>query len=209
MIETPTNPSLIAFIGYAGSGKTTALNWVVRNHTKALRLSFAAPLKAMVYTLLKEVAPKGWPVPLADYTRNAEMKEQPIPFMGGITARRLMQTLGTEWGRNAVHPDFWVSLAAMKVERVLGSSFRSHDTTSVLLVCDDARFENEVAMLRAYDARIVRIIRPDAEKDASVSDHASEGYIDTLQPDVTIVNDGTVADLEAKLATMFPAPPKK
>lgn len=202
-------PHIVAFIGKAGSGKTTAANWTIRNHGRAVRISFASPLKKMFYELLREAAPKGWPNSPKEYMDGA-LKEAPIEYLGGHTARYLMQTLGTGWGRNTLGEDFWTQITAGKLERMLSNSRSVSDTPTIKAVIDDVRFENEAQTVRDFGGALVRVIRPDAAvTDAQSEAHASETQQDGIEADVTLVNDGDIADLEAKLATLLPPPPKK
>jgi hypothetical protein len=202
---TPT-PPIIGITGKAGAGKSLAANWFLRNHNMAMKLAFARPLKRMLYELIREAIPKNWHEKPGDYIENAILKETPIPFLGNHTARHLMQTLGTEWGRDAVHPDFWVNIAAGKVERLLGSSFHKSDTVPLKAIFDDLRYANEAALVHRYGGVVLRIERPGAEKPAAVDSHASEAQ--SFEPDVILVNDGTPEDLEQKLAALWP-PAKK
>jgi hypothetical protein len=109
-----------------------------------------------------------------------------------------MQTLGTEWGRNTIHPDFWVIIAAQKIERLLGHSYRQ-GTIRLQAVIDDVRFGNEAEMIRAYGGTIVHIERPGL---TAVEAHASEAL--DFEPDYAFVNGGTVEDLERWLMQTFP-----
>jgi hypothetical protein len=197
---------VIGLTGKAGSGKTTASNWLVRNHTQASRMPFARPLKRMFYELIRESIPKDWPHNAGDYLDNPAFKEKPMEFLGGETPRRLMQTLGTEWGRNTVHPDFWARIAEAKLARMLGIKGRNNETNTLVAVFDDLRFANEADMLRRYGGVIVRIERPGQEINADTDAHASEAI--DFPVDLTIVNDGTVEDLEAKMAVLWPPVPK-
>lgn len=197
-----TYPPIIGFTGRAGSGKSTAADWVLRNQNQVAKLAFARPLKRMAYELLREVLPKDHPITATDYINNPAYKEVPISFLGNYTARKVMQTLGTEWGRKAMHEDFWVAIAAGKAERVLGTSFRKSESVPIKLVFDDLRFANEAEMVRAYGGVVVRIERPDAEKPPEVSAHESEHF--GFAADMTIINDGTPDDLFAKLAAIWP-----
>lgn len=202
----PDLPPIIGLTGAAGSGKTTAMNWVLRNYGTANRMSFAGPLKAMTRELIRSALPKGWDHDASAYIDDPVLKETPIPFLGGLTARCLMQTLGTEWGRNTLHPDFWIGIAATKVERQLGSTFKKSDKVPIKVVFDDVRFANEAAMIRAYGGVIVRIVRPAHDKPPEIKSHESESM--AFEADVTLINDGTVEDLHAKMADLFPVPPK-
>lgn len=193
-----TLPTLIGFTGRAGSGKTTGADWALHNHKNCLKMSFASPLKAAARELIKSTMPKAHPITPAEYLTNRDFKETPIPFLANITPRRLMQTLGTEWGRNTIHPDFWVIILAQKVERLLGHSYRQ-GTIKLQAVIDDVRFENEAEMIRAYGGTIVHVERPDLPE---VEAHASEDL--AFEPDYVYVNNGTPEDFYAWLMENFP-----
>lgn len=210
MINTPDpdmlrNAPIIGFTGKAGSGKTLARDWILAEHRKAVQMSFARPIKRMMFELIEEVVPKSHPISPAEYMNDPVLKEQPLNFLGGFTPRYLMQTLGTEWGRQAVHPDFWVMIAAAKVERLLASGFVNFADQPLRMVFDDVRFANEAAMVRAYRGVVVRIVRPNAEKPAEIAAHQSEAM--DFPADLTLVNGGTPEDLYDLLRAAFPPPP--
>lgn len=105
-----------------------------------------------------------------------DLKETMIPAFG-VTARRLMQTLGTEWGR-AIRPDLWVRLAMGAAE------------TSVRLgqpvVIDDLRFKNEADAILRAGGILVRIERPGTDSGAA---HVSEGALEDYEFTHRITND--------------------
>ena len=206
MTDTPL-PPILGFTGTAGSGKTAAARALLRAHGTANQMSFAGPLKSMARELIRAVLPRAWDHDASGYIDDPTLKETPLPFLLNITPRRLMQTLGTEWGRNVLHPDFWVIVAAAKVERQLGSTFKKSDRVPLKMVFDDVRFANEAEMIRAYGGKIIRIVRPDRENTAEVASHASEAM--DFEADLTVINDGTKEELEAKMLAMFPVPPKE
>lgn len=201
-----TLPPIIGFTGAAGSGKSAATVWVLKNHPASCRVTFAGPIKAMARELIGGALPRSWPRNAGDYVDDPVLKNEPMPFLGGITPRRIMQTLGTEWGRQVIHPDFWVGVAAAKVERAAGSTFRKSDRVPVKVVLDDVRFQNEALMVRAYGGVVVRVVRPGMAPAAEVAAHLSEAM--DFEADITLVNDGTLEDLHAKVAALFPAPVK-
>lgn len=205
-MTSPKLPPLIGFTGRAGSGKTTAATWVLRNHNMVVPVPFAAPIKAMATAMLKTSLRKDEASQAASYTSDPVMKETPIPSLGNLTARRIMQTLGTEWGRNTLHPDLWIWIAAGKIERLLGSTFKNTDKVPIKVVIDDLRFANEAEMVRAYGGVVVEIVRPDSEKPAEIAAHESEAL--DFEPDLRIFNTGSVDDLWAKVESHFPVPPK-
>ena len=199
-------PKVIAFTGKAGAGKSTAANWILRNHPKAMKMSFAQPLKKMFYELIRHSIPKAWPHTPIEYIDGA-LKEDPIPFLSNRTGRELMQSLGTEWGRNTVQQDFWVSIAQGKLERLLGDERTASDTPQILAVYDDVRFQNEADMIRSYDGLIVNIQRPLTKTTSdTTTNHASEQQ--TIEPDLVWENDATEEAFIAKVAALLPVPPK-
>lgn len=202
----PVPPPIIGFVGKEGSGKSTAANVVMRNFNPLTsRMSFARPLKAMILGLLNDVLTDNPKIRPADYL-TPTYKNEPISFLSGVTPRYLMQTLGTEWARNCISPDFWVMLAAVKIERKMSAPQTKGTKKAPLAVFDDVRFPNEVEMIRAYGGVIVRIERPDRATTPQIDAHASE-RTNLLDVDHVVINDGTQADLEAKITALFPPDP--
>ena len=172
-----TLPRLIGLYSPApGCGKTTVANLFIEHQ----RVSFAAPLKRAVWRLLADLGLSGLRYTYAD-------KEAIIPELG-VSARHMMQTLGTEWGRACIHPDFWVMIARAETQRIM------NDGGSVVI--DDVRFPNEATMIRDLGGELWRIDRPGI---AYNGDHESEGGLDDITPDRVIVNDGTIAQLKEKI----------
>lgn len=110
---------------------------------------------------------------------------------GSMTARHVMQTLGTEWGRNAIAPDFWTRIA---FER---SAFHLNGGQSVVI--DDMRFRNELDTVRRLGGTAVRIVRPSAAVTGGA--HASEGELDLVEMQ-EILNDGTITQLHQKIGAL-------
>ena len=170
-------PRLIGLYSPApASGKTTVANLLI-NHR---RVSFAAPLKFTVYNLLHELGVASVHYAYVD-------KEAIIPELG-VSARHMLQTLGTEWGRACIHPDFWVMIARAETQRILADGGCA--------VIDDVRFPNEAAMIRELGGELWRIDRPGVSYDGS---HGSEGGLEDITPDRVIVNDGTITQLLEKM----------
>lgn len=147
-------------------------------------VKFAGPLKDMVRALL---AGMGFDNRTRERMVEGDLKENPVPGLGGTTPRMLMQTLGTEWGRKAVEDGLWVNIALSKA-----ASLRDND---VPVVIDDLRFPNEYAALRAAGATIIKVTRPGITANST---HGSEGLLDGHYFDLELVNDGTVRDLQQR-----------
>ena len=170
-------PRLIGLYSPApGCGKTTAADLLAEHQ----RVSLAAPLKLAVLNMLYDLG-------LAGFHYVYEDKEAIIPELG-VSARHMMQTLGTEWGRACIHPDFWVMIARAKTQRIMAYGMP--------VVIDDVRFANEAAMIRDLGGELWRIDRPGIDYDG---DHISEGGLEGITPDRVIINDGTIAQLTEKI----------
>jgi len=172
-----TLPRLIGLYSSApGCGKSTVADLLIEHE----RVSFAAPLKCTVSNMLNELGLPGFNYAYVD-------KEAIIPGIS-VSARHMMQTLGTEWGRSCIHPDFWVMIARAKAERIM------NDNGSVVI--DDVRFPNEAAMVFELGGEMWRIDRPGVSYDGG---HSSEGALEDITPDRVIVNDVTITQLKEKI----------
>lgn len=132
----PNWPKVVAFTGLAGSGKSTAADYLVAHGYQ--RVKFAGPLKAMLRAM-----------GLGDAHIEGELKEVPTSLLAGRTPRWAMQTLGSDWGRDLIGPTLWTGLWHATVSDVLDHGGR--------VVCDDCRFANEVETVRGVGGRVVRL----------------------------------------------------
>ena len=165
--------NLIGLVGRARTGKDTAGGWISCRHGLRTR-SFADPIKMMLMWTFGDRFSRG-------------DREQPIDWLGK-SPRQLMQTLGTEWGRDLVHPDLWVLVAKQEWERLLAEG-GSEDTG---MVFTDVRFRNEAEWVLREGGTLIHIVRPDAEL---VNAHASEQADLSDLCDYRIENTGTIEDL--------------
>jgi hypothetical protein len=163
-------------IGIVGSGvrsgKSTAANAI--GGTIA---PMAATFKRMLAVLLRDCHISDERI--HEYLYGA-LKEDIIPELG-VSGRYLMQTLGTDWGRNTVDEDLWIKVWVLKNQHTQGT-----------VVCDDVRFQNEVDHLRESGARVLKVVGQDTSTEAN--SHESEGQ--PLEVDHTIANDKTICHLE-------------
>lgn len=168
---------IIGLTGPAGSGKSSVAAVLCRYHGFE-RLKFAAVLKNMLRMIYESMG-----MVSAEIERRIEgdLKEVPCDYLCGRTPRHAMQTLGTEWGRYLIHPDFWVMVTEAGLR------------AGVNYVCDDVRFENEAAMIRSRGGLIVGL----AGRGGIAGSHLSEAGV---APDVIISND---RPLEATVAAVL------
>lgn len=176
--------TLIGLAGQAGTGKDTAALHLVQ-HYGFVQASFADPIRSMVLLMLEEAG-----VDHA-YLTERSLKDQVIPGLG-VSARALMQTLGTEVGR-ALEPDLWVRHLALRLGLHPAEAAPVHDR----IVISDVRFPNEQRWVVAHGGGVIRLHRPGADP---VRPHESEQHVQALKADVELHNDGpTVEGLYAKL----------
>lgn len=158
-------------------GKTTAARFLVDNYDY-IKISFADPLKSMIERLLHSA---GYSPLEVRYFLN-EGKEREIDVIG-TSCRHLARTLGTEWGRELIHPDIWVKIAESKI---------GHSRPPICI--DDVRFPNEVEMLKSKGFTLVKIIRSSLRHgdDSHQSDAALRDFDGW---DHVIKNDGSLEEL--------------
>lgn len=142
-------------------------------------VKFADALKDMVRVLLSRCCPPD----IVERCVEGDLKEQPLMgcAFGGKTTRQLLQTLGTEWGREMISPSLWTELwlaAVCKHPKV---------------ICDDMRFTNEWDVATEAGALTVCIRRPGMVSNG----HKSEGALDSRIFDITLTNAGTLEEFQA------------
>jgi hypothetical protein len=104
----------------------------------------------------------------------------------GLTPRKILQLLGTEAGREIIHPNIWVN-----------SLFADYTTDSNWVITD-VRFPNEAQAIKDRGGIVIRIERPGGESHCGGA-HASETALDDYDFDIVINNDGTIDELIDKV----------
>lgn len=164
-IHIGTNPVRIGFVAKMRSGKDTAADHLVR-HCGGAVMKFATPMYEIHDFAVKRLGLVG-------------------------KQRRLLQLIGTEWGRQTLGEDFWVDQLQKDLVNYPGSVYVT-----------DCRFPNEAERLRRLGFCMVRVIRPDQERvkaGATSEEHESERYIEQIETDFTLVNDGTMPEFLKKV----------
>lgn len=159
-------PNKVALCGNKGVGKSTFAHKVFGEHMK---WSFAQPLRDMLNHL-----------PLPEHALTHD-KEEPIEFLGGVTGRKLLQTLGTDWGRE-LFPPIWVECMRHKIKMHIYDSVRGLPVRGI--VVDDLRFDNEAEMLQMEGFQIWKIIRHNFTPNED--SHVSEAGISSSLIDKTV-----------------------
>jgi len=168
------------------SGKSTAAG-IFEDHVY-IRSSFATIIKNMSKVLLNNfVSPS---------TVNAMLygnaKNDIIPGIN-VTTRHLLQTLGTEWGRDCIDKNVWVEAWRGGVLNTMADGFN--------VIVDDLRFSNEMDAILHLGGECWWIDRPDVTDDNGACLHSSEGTLNSRYGEFTrhITNYGTLDEFKAEI----------
>ena len=174
---------IIGIAGRARAGKSTAAELLLRMGAGKYLYGFADPLRAMLKAGLGiDLDNPYWQM----------RKEDPLPEFGGHSPRSLLQSLGTEWGRQMVDANLWLTLAGRALlQRGPG------------MIVADCRFDNEAVWIRAQGGVVLHLERGAAPK---VRDHASEAGVQRLPGDLHLFNEASLDSLHVQLAKMFRVP---
>ena len=220
--------NLIGIAGRAGAGKDTVADILVKQ-AGYVKVALADPMKRACAEWFEWSAETLW--------GPSEKRNEPHDRLGGLTARKALQTLGTEWGR-ACYENVWVDYAIRTATFLLngeektslppmrpsydaerGAAWRqtrfNEARTAYLpdqprgVVISDCRFPNEVAAIRAAGGRIWRVVRPVEGATETWRLHESEAHVDQLDVDTTIINAGSLVQLADAIHTLMAFPEAK
>jgi hypothetical protein len=212
---------IIGFVGFIGSGKDTAADYLVNFHGFR-RDSFANTLKDAVAAIF------GWDRTLLEgrTTEAREWREQVDPWwaerlsMPNLTPRLVLQLWGTEVCRQGFHDDIWIASIENKMRK-----------TGDNIVISDVRFPNEIRAIHNAGGKVVRVVRgqdPEWYQDAwnvnqgptnmswSISKlnmerrkiHASETAWIGKDIDLEIDNNGTIDQLFSQIKNLVEVVPE-
>jgi hypothetical protein len=172
-------PKVIAFTGLMQSGKTTAMQMLQNILPYSNSLKFAQPIYDM---------------------------QEFIYARAGLTLhekdRKLMQYLGTDWGRDK-DKDLWLKAWTTSAKAHLDSK----DERPVVLVCDDVRFDNEAQTVKDLGGCIVKVhcseLRRSERSSLTGSSHVSENGIDGNYVNYLLYNEGSLVSLENQVKALL------
>lgn len=185
--------ALISFSGYATAGKDAAADSLVQL-LGFVKTYMSKPLEQALLTLDPWVPSEHSSIDHSDWMRYSELhalvgydesKKNP-------EVRRLLQSLGTEIGRNMFGEDTWLDLAFKEIAEL------REDGLSVCLT--GVRYFNELTRVREADGISVWVDRPGVE---AVNTHSSEHTLSAADCDFVVVNGGDLGELAQKMERMF------
>lgn len=122
-----------------------------------------------------------------------------------LTPRKILQLLGTEAGRNIIHPNIWVNALMSEYKGIDIVNGMPEEWGYPNWIITDMRFPNELEAVKAKGGITIRINRHIVgTDDLKLEDnHPSETALDNATFDHVIVNDGTIEDLIEKVKTIL------
>lgn len=203
---------IIGFVGFIGSGKDTAADYLVNFHGFR-RDSFASSLKDAISVIFS------WDRTLMEgrTKESREWRERVDTWWAdrlnipNLTPRWVMQYWGTEVCRHGFHDDIWIASVENRMRK-----------TTDNIVISDVRFPNEIMAIHKSGGKVVRIKRgsdPEWYQDAvnvnsgpsnmtwaisksrleELKIHASETSWVGGDIDYTIYNDSTIDNMFSQL----------
>lgn len=182
-MDRQTRPIVIGITGIAGSGKDTAANILVANHGFT-RIALADPIKDLFDRL-------------SGPTRQLHKELE----AAGRSQRWAWQVIGTECRESIGSAAHWIDHALIGMDYLRSV----HPAARQRFVVPDASYEHETIgfsqWARSYGGtyQTWRIDNPRVQPIAE-SAHSSEEGRRSLRADITVVNDGTIANLADRIA---------
>lgn len=175
---------IIGLCGYAGSGKTTVAEYLTNTYGFK-EVAFANPLKEIASIF-------GFTHKQLYGTQQDKLEIHP---QLNISSREFMQKFGTDICRNqfsTVFPNMDLGTSGSIWVKLMENFIENHPDT--LLCVSDIRFPDELELIRSYDnSTIIQIIR--SQEINEHHNHVSETSLPDIDPDIQIINDGSLQDL--------------
>ena len=177
---------IVAISGKIGSGKSTVGEIFEKNGFELD--SFAKSVKDICSTLFgydRNIIEGSTP---EDRKWRETIDKKHTNLIGkDFTPRDAMVLVGTEFGRNMIHPNIWIE-----------TLFNRYDKNKDLLITD-LRFPNEYDEIKKRGGIVIRINRFYKNN----SDHISECALDNHNFDYVIDNNSTLYDLEISVLNII------
>jgi len=158
---------IIGLTGFIGSGKDTVANMLC--DVGATQESFASPLKDVCASVF------GWERHMleGDTIESRDFRETPDMFwtrklgIDNFTPRLALQLIGTDIMRNHFNSDIWIS----------SMEYRLRKSNSNIIVVSDARFQNELNLIKSMGGKVLTVVREDLPEWHDVAVKANQGSV--------------------------------
>jgi hypothetical protein len=186
------SPTLIGLGGRLRSGKDAAADHLVAEHG-FVKLGMSDALhEAMlaidpVINIWDDGTFERYAEAVAEHGYVAVKRDYP-------EARRLLQNLGTEVGRNMIGENVWSNITARKIDDHRGAGHR--------VVVTGLRFPNEIQMVRELGGQTIWVERPGLESGSS-STHASETSVGPDDFGAVLLNDQDLPGLHHRVSDLL------
>lgn len=193
-------PVVILIAGYARAGKDTVAGYLEEMidkkyppYTGCLE-KFAAPLYDMLHAMFAETDHA-----FSDGLENH--KNDILPYSpNGITIRKALQTLGTEWGRDIVGEGIWANLLCARINATHENYRNAGSKFNPVFIVSDNRFVSEANVVREAFSKVYTIY---IQREAATpqTHHRSEQELGELEAGASfvVVNDGSLEALATEL----------
>lgn len=176
---------IIGLSGYGGSGKDTIADILVEKHG-FVRFAFADAMREGLLAF-------------NPYLEGSRRLSEVVNELGWDKAkrqrpeiRRLLQSFGTDFGRNILGEQTWVNI----LNRFLQDNYLL-GYLDYKVVVTDVRFPNEVDEIKGWGGRLWRVERSGVEP---AQDHFSDKALDNHTFDLVIKNDMPLTELTDYIA---------
>jgi len=174
---------LIGLVGTKSAGKDTFADHFIssRKNTeeKIVKYAFATPLKKACKELFL----------LSDSQLSGTIEKETIDERWGLSPRQIFQMVGTDFIRNHIDPNFWLTHFEYWLDSQLSTS---------IVIVSDVRFQNEADLIKNKGGVLVKInrseegVKPDDDS-TNTDSHISEVGVDSITGiDYLIQNSGTI-----------------
>lgn len=145
---------ILSVCGFQGSGKDTLANYLVKNYG-FIKLSFAEVTKDVLSIIF------GWDRKLleGDTVESREFRETIDSWWSSklnfpeLTPRKMLQMIGTDLFRNHFNDNIWIIVVERKIISILNQNPYQN------IIISDARFSNEIAMIKNLGVKLINIQR--------------------------------------------------
>lgn len=188
--ESSTLPKIVAFLGSKRVGKDTSADFLAEKYGYK-KYALADPMKKGLKVLFNFRDEQLW----------GDEKEVIDPFWE-VTPREIMQFIGIDVLFNELGDRFpHLNKTNGKTFHIRSFEACMQKSPDDLFVISDLRMQEDVIALKNMGAVIIRLERPEI---SSTDTHISEdGVSSVIGYDYTIINSGTIEDLEENIDLIF------